>query len=79
MKVTAKLFATLSHYAQGTRAGTPLEIELPEAATLQDLIDQLKIPPPEARVTFVNGIIQELDHQLKNGDEVGIFPPIGGG
>ena len=79
MKVTVKLYATLSRYRQGERAGTPFEIELFEGATLQGLIDQIKIPIEETRITFVNGIIQEPDWKLKDGDEVGIFPPIGGG
>jgi molybdopterin converting factor small subunit len=57
----------------------PFEIELPENATLRRLIDQLKIPPEETRITFVNGIIQESNWMLKDGDEVGMFPPIGGG
>ena len=79
MQVTVKLFATLTRYGQGGQAGTPVVIELPEDATLQHLIDELKIPPEETRVVFVNGIIQELEYILKDGDEVGIFPPIGGG
>jgi molybdopterin converting factor small subunit len=79
MKVRVKLFATLSRYRQNERAGTPFEIELTETATLQDLIGQLKIPAEETRITFVNGIIQEPDCRLKDGDEVGLFPPIGGG
>jgi len=79
MKVTVKLYATLSRYRQGERAGTPYEMELPEEATLQKLIEQLKIPIEETRITFVNGIIQEPDWKLKDGDEVGLFPPIGGG
>ena len=79
MKITVKLYATLSRYRQGERAGTPFEIELLEGATLQGLIDQIKIPIEETRITFVNGIIQEPDWKLKDGDEVGIFPPIGGG
>jgi molybdopterin converting factor small subunit len=79
MKVTVKLYATLSRYGQGQRAGTPFEFALPDEATLQNLIDRLKIPLEETRITFVNGIIQEPDCRLKDGDEVGIFPPIGGG
>jgi molybdopterin converting factor small subunit len=79
MKITVKLYATLSRYNQGKRAGTPLEMELPEESTLQNLIGQLKIPLEETRITFVNGIIQEPEYRLNDGDEVGIFPPIGGG
>lgn len=79
MEITVKLFATLTRYRQGNRAGTPFTVELSENAKLCDLIDLLKIPSEETRVIFVNGIIQESEYILKDGDEVGIFPPIGGG
>lgn len=79
MHVTVKLFATLNRYGQGERAGTPFVIELSDGTNLLDLINLLKIPPEETRVLFVNGIIQESDYKLKDGDEVGLFPPIGGG
>jgi molybdopterin converting factor small subunit len=39
----------------------------------------LPIPRELARVVFVNGIRQEPDWVLREGDEVGIFPPIAGG
>ena len=79
MFVTVKLYATLRRFARDQRAGTPFKVDLPDEATLLDLMDQLKIPPDETRITFVNGIIQQVDFQLKDGDEVGMFPPIGGG
>jgi len=79
MRVTVKLFATLSQYGHGKRAGAPIEVELPARSTLRDLSSQLKIPPEATRVAFVNGIIQEPDCKLKEGDQVGMFPPIGGG
>ena len=79
MHVTVKLYATLHHYGRGGQAGTPFEIELPVEATVEELIKQLNIPIEETRITFVNGIIQESSWRLKDGDEVGMFPPIGGG
>jgi len=79
MHVTVKLFATLTRYGRGERAGTPFIIELSEDATLHNLVSHLQIPPEETRIMFVNGIIQESDYRLKDGDEVGLFPPIGGG
>jgi molybdopterin converting factor small subunit len=88
MKVYAKLFATLvklvpeqivEHYPQGIRAGTPLEIELSPTSTLADLLEVLTLPREKVRVIFVNGRAQPLDYQLAPGDEVGMFPPIGGG
>jgi molybdopterin converting factor small subunit len=79
MVVSVKLFATLSRFAPGRRASVPFEVQLSEGDTLLKLVEQLGIPPEEAKVAFVNGIIQALDHTLHPGDEIGIFPPIGGG
>jgi molybdopterin converting factor small subunit len=79
MRVRVKLFATLSRFSAGGLPGTPFEIELPQGACLQDLVNQLKIPPEETHIVFVNGIIQPMEWVLAPGDEIGIFPPIGGG
>ena len=79
MKITVKLYATLARYSAGGLAGTPFEVNLPDFAQLQQLVDQLGIPDQETRVTFVNGLVRDMDWVLQPGDEVGIFPPIGGG
>lgn len=79
MRVNVKLFAMLSRYAQGKAPGAPFEVELSEGSTVQDLLQQLKVPPDETKVVFVNGIIQTKDFNLKPEDQVGIFPPIAGG
>lgn len=79
MVITVKLFATLSRFSPGGLPGTPFEISLAENASIQDLIEYLGLPPEEIKVPFVNGLIRSLDWILKQGDEVGIFPPIGGG
>lgn len=88
MKVYVKVFATLvrsvskavlARYPQGIRAGSPLEVELPESSTLDDLIAYLALPREEVKMTFVNGRAQELDCLLAPEDQVGIFPAVGGG
>ncbi|GAB4534195.1 MAG: hypothetical protein Kow0063_17070 [Anaerolineae bacterium] len=88
MKVYVKLYATLARsvsgpvlaqYPQGIRAGSRIQVELPENSTLADLLDYLALPSQDVKVSFVNGVAQDLDYRLKAGDEVGIFPPIGGG
>lgn len=88
MKVQVRLFAALvqhiaesirAHYPEGIRAGAPLEVELPEQSTLADLVSFLNLPQDQVRVVFVNGRARSLDYGLTSGDEVGIFPPIGGG
>ena len=60
-------------------AGAPFEVDLPEGATLENLIRQLNLPQEEVKVVFVNARAQPLTYILNPADEVGIFPPIGGG
>ncbi len=79
MRVRVKLFATLRRYAPGEAAGVPFEADLPEGATMADLFKHLDLPAEEVRVAFVNGRARPEDWRLAPGDEVGIFPPIGGG
>jgi sulfur-carrier protein len=79
VRVTVKLFATLARFSPGGLPGVPFEMNLSESATVQDLVTQLGIPPEEAKISFVNGLIRDVDQVLIQGDEVGVFPPIGGG
>lgn len=79
MRIKVRLSSTLVHYVAAARPGIPFEVELAEGATLADLINQLKLPPDEVKVAFVNGRTRPPDFQLQDGNEVGIFPPIGGG
>lgn len=79
MRVTVKLFATLVRFKDGSRTGSPFEVELPEGSVVQDLIDLLKIPAEETHIVFINNIIEEHHSKLNDGDRVGMFPPVGGG
>jgi molybdopterin converting factor small subunit len=79
MRVYAKLYATLTKYAAGSIMHDPLEMEMPEQATLCELYDKLGIPHDEVKTAFVNSAIQGPDYVLCDGDEIGIFPPVGGG
>jgi len=79
MLVKVNLFTALVDYVPGIRSGEPFEIRIKDRATLSDLLNRLKLPQEEAKLLFVNGLSRFPDYQLKNNDEVGIFPPIGGG
>lgn len=80
MKIKVKLFATLQRYApDGETAGEPFDVELPEKSSIRDLMEQLGIREREAKVAFVNGRARASMYHLKPDDEVGIFPPVGGG
>jgi len=79
MHITVKLFATLVRFRSGTQVAKPFDVELPDGSDIQDLIDLLKIPAEETHVVFINNIIEDTQSKLKDGDMVGMFPPVGGG
>jgi sulfur-carrier protein len=79
MRVRVKLFATLSRDRPGVSAGVPFEVELDDGATIQGLLRELRLPEGEVKVVFVHGRAREWDWRLSAGDELGIFPLVGGG
>jgi molybdopterin converting factor small subunit len=79
MHVRVKLYASLSRNYGKVGAGVPFEINLPENARTIDLVNRLKLPKEEVKVFFVNGRARPIDWPLESGDEVGIFPLVGGG
>jgi molybdopterin synthase sulfur carrier subunit len=79
MRVYVKLFATLRRYVEGAASGIPFEVDLPDGATIADLIKQLSLPAEDVKIAFVNARARPEDWHLEPDDEVGIFPPVGGG
>jgi molybdopterin converting factor small subunit len=77
--VYAKLFATLRTYRPGLKLGEVFPVDLPEGATVGQLLRQLGVPEEEVKMVFVNGIVRDREQVLAAGDELGIFPPVGGG
>jgi len=55
------------------------DVDAADNATVSDLIDQLGLPTGQIKVVFVNGRARPPEWILQPGDEVGIFPPVGGG
>ncbi|AMM53833.1 ubiquitin-like small modifier protein 1 [Pyrococcus kukulkanii] len=89
MKVKVKYLARFR-----TLTGIDEEIiELPEGATVKDLIEEIKKKYPKFREEVfgegfdedadaniaVNGRYVSWDERLNDGDVVGIFPPVSGG
>jgi molybdopterin synthase sulfur carrier subunit len=77
--VHVKLFATLRQYRPGLGLGEAFPVELPEGATVGDLLHELGLPDDEVKIVFVNALFRDRTHVLADGDELGIFPPVGGG
>jgi molybdopterin converting factor small subunit len=49
------------------------------AATVGQLLDELHLPRSEAAILFVNGLRAALESAIRDGDEIRVFPLLGGG
>ncbi len=86
MKITVKCFATLADRQPSGAPGAPGATGATGATaydfsgtTLAQLLDELSISRDEVALLFVNNLHSKPDRELKEGDRVGIFPPVGGG
>jgi molybdopterin converting factor small subunit len=84
MKITLKLFATLSAHLPPERRRAGLEeLELDPGTTVGALIAQRGLPRPLCTMILLNGMflaVDELDRrELAEGDVLAIWPPVGGG
>jgi len=79
LTVQVRLFATLRRHFPDLKLGEAMSVELPDGATVGQLIAHLGLPPEEVKTVFVNNLIRDMESPLADGDVVGIFPPVGGG
>jgi len=80
MKIQLNLFASLTRFLPAPE-GTDFSnlVDLDEGTTIDVLLDRLKIPREQPKIIFLNGIHAEGTTVLKEGDRLGIFPPLAGG
>jgi molybdopterin converting factor small subunit len=84
MKITFKLFATLTDYLPAhARRGNAMELEVLAHASISQIIEPFGLPPKLVHLVLVNGIYvapaERLSRTLKEGDALAIWPPIAGG
>lgn len=79
MHIHVKVFASLKRYLPEEQAKGAFDLEVPDGASLGDVVRLLALPAEEVKVTFVNGRTEALSYRLREGDDVGIFPPLAGG
>jgi molybdopterin converting factor small subunit len=79
LQVHVKLFASLRYHRPGLGIGESFPVELPTGSTVEHLVRHLGLPQKEVKLVYVNGRAQENERVLADGDQVGVFPPVGGG
>jgi sulfur-carrier protein len=79
IRIKVRVYAGLRRHLPHLGLGESEQMEIPHGVSVGELLDRLGISRAEAKSCFVNNLKQDLDHRLQDGDEVAIFPPIGGG
>ena len=75
--ITARLFAGLETQTAARR--TQLTFPLTEAPTVGAVVERLGLAPGAAGIILVNGVHALSERTLAAGDEISLFPPLGGG
>jgi molybdopterin synthase sulfur carrier subunit len=80
MKIQLNLFASLTRFLPDPESASFSNLlEIEEGTTIETLLDHLKIPREQPKIIFLNGIHAEGSTVLKEGDRLGVFPPLAGG
>lgn len=84
MKITFKLFATLTDYLPpDARRSNQVELDVPADAAISQIIEPFGMPAKLVHLVLVNGKYvapeQRMNTTLNDGDVLAIWPPIAGG
>jgi molybdopterin converting factor small subunit len=84
MKITLKLFASLTDYLPVASKYTNIvEIEVPDGATIVQVTEPYRLPEKLVHLVLVNGRYiapeKRASEVLAEGDVLAIWPPIAGG
>lgn len=83
MRITLKLFATLSDYLPPGTRDNQMDLDIDADATVQAVLDRYHLPPQLTHLVLINGVFVppavRADRGLQAGDQLAVWPPIAGG
>jgi len=79
MKLRVKLFGTLSQRFPGYQHSQGIEVEIPDGATVKDLLALLEISESQGAVVAMEGRIRKPDDKMRCGVSVHVLQAIHGG
>jgi sulfur carrier protein ThiS len=78
--IEVKIFSSLLHYVPDSeRRLDRYRWDVPERATIEEVLAILNLPENEARVVLINGRSAKKDSILQENDVLHVFPPMCGG
>lgn len=83
VSIEFKLFADLMKYLPANARQQSIKLDMPDGATVYDLMDRFHVPREQAHLVICNGIFippsQRETYQLRNADVIALWPPVAGG
>lgn len=79
MKAKVKLFGTLSQRFPDYQHAEGMEVEIPDGATVEELLALLEIPESQGAVVAVGGRILKADDRIRSGVPVHLLQVMHGG
>lgn len=82
MKVTLKLFATLSGYLPPEARQNAVELDVEEGTTPMALLERFGVPREAVHLVLLNGVFITPDRRIDAmgpGDVLAVWPPVAGG
>jgi len=74
MKIKVKLFATLRKERFDEKY-----FEIDNGSDIEYLLKKIQLKKEEIAIIFINGKHADLNTVISDGDDIALFPPIGGG
>lgn len=79
LRLTVKLYGTLSRSFDDYDHLSGLEVDIPEEASIHDLLDYLNLSSERLGMIYMDGMLLNKKSRLKDGAQIKIFQPISGG
>jgi len=79
IEVKVRLYGTLRKYHSGKAIGEAAVLPVFESTPLSALLKKINVPAEVVKLIFFNKQQKDVVYLLKDGDQVAVFPPIGGG
>jgi molybdopterin converting factor small subunit len=83
MKITFKLFATLTDYLPAARKYNAIELDVTPETTIDDLVERFQVPRNLVHLVLINGVYivptARATRTFVEGDVLAIWPPVAGG
>ncbi len=79
MKIELHLYASLAKYLPPGSEARTCTVDLADSGNVGGIIRKMGLPAKSVKLIFVNGVRADESTPLKDGDRIGLFPPVGGG